>query len=188
MMSNTPAPRRRKGVLMRCARCRAFAEQALTLCRTNRTGDAMTIGGKPSGAVFIIRRSPSGYRVKPYFLATGDIFNRMVRSKMPNKSAPSWCRCAYCRRNCGERRYRWQRAVCNKCRTRWPIPASYSRTLRRFLDDTASVHHDDHQRYRAIILFCATFFRWGIWRVIRHAVVSDTTRLLFAKTSLCKTS
>ncbi len=39
------------------------------------------------------------------------------------------------------------------------------------------------------LFFCADFFfHWGIWRVIRYARISDTTRRIFAKHSLCKNS
>ncbi len=52
----------------------------------------------------------------------------------------------------------------------------------RLLDDTAGVHHDDHQRYRANYSFCALIF-FPLGYLARHSLrrISDTTRLLFAK-------
>lgn len=113
MMSNTLLPADGKGVLVALRPVPGIrVEQALTLCRPNRTGDIMTIGGNRL-VLFLsfCRVNDLDTALNHIFPLPTAIFSLIVWSGSKiNKSAPSWCRCAYCRRNCGERRYRWQNA------------------------------------------------------------------------------
>ncbi len=57
----------------------------------------------------------------------------------------------------------------------------------RLLDDTAGVHRDDHQRYRAKLFFCADFLSAGLSGVIRTPL-SVIRPGCWPANSLCKTS
>ncbi len=103
MMNNPLIPAHGKGVLVALRPVPGIAlSKALTLCRPNRTGDIMTIGGNRL-VLFLsfCRINDLDTALNHIFpLPTGIFSNRWSGLKMI-KSVPSWCRCACLPRTMG---------------------------------------------------------------------------------------
>lgn len=104
MMNNPLLPAHGKGVLVALRPVPGIrVEQALTLCRPNRTGDIMTIGGNRLVLFLSFCRindlDTALNHISHCLLAT---FSQTVWSGLKMiKSVPSWCRCACLPQNNG---------------------------------------------------------------------------------------